>query len=347
MKIRFGLCLLPLLIPAGCTTNESVSSAKIAPTTPQTFAMLPDAAPLPGVRGADLVQTSQIAYAGASPAASSPDLVRSGSVEVVKVSNNADVDRLIASYAQSYEVPEALVRRVVKRESNFRPEARNGPYMGLMQILPATARSMGFEGPNQALLNAETNLKYAVKYLKGAYMVAGGDHDQAVRNYARGYYFDAKRKGLLEEAGLKRSRMPNPVGPAQEPEIVLASAAFDAKPKPATPVIPMPETSAMAERWDAGITAVKSTETKGEPAAVATAALAKSEEIPVTPAQVAVVPTSATAADIRAAQPPASGGEMAMGEQPVQGAREASGASGKGGRVGHASSPEASSSRMR
>ncbi len=37
-----------------------------------------------------------------------------------------DVDRLMAKYAALYEVPEALVRRVVKRESNFNPKARNG-----------------------------------------------------------------------------------------------------------------------------------------------------------------------------------------------------------------------------
>ncbi|WP_435371409.1 transglycosylase SLT domain-containing protein [Mesorhizobium liriopis] len=346
MKIRFGLCLLPLLIPAGCTTNESASSAKLTPTPPQTFAMLPDAAPLPGVRSSEVAQAApvaatQMAYAGASPAASSPDLVRSGSVEVVKQSNNAQVDQLIASYAQSYEVPESLVRRVVKRESNFRPEARNGPYWGLMQILPATARSMGFSGPSNGLLDAETNLKYAVKYLKGAYMVAGGDHDQAVRNYARGYYFDAKRKGMLEAAGLKRSRMPNPVGPAQEPEIVLASAAFDAKPKPATPAIPMPQTSAMAERWDAGIAAVKSEET-AEPAATATAALANQTEIPVTPAKVDVIPTSAGSAPVQATVANTTTESVAeavvapetVAATPV--AAEANPSStGKGGRVGH------------
>ena len=67
-----------------------------------------------------------------------------------------------------------------------------------MQILPSTARSMGYQGANTGLLDAETNLKYAVKYLRGAYLVADKNHDQAVRLYARGYYFDAKRKGMLD-----------------------------------------------------------------------------------------------------------------------------------------------------
>ncbi|MEW9806649.1 transglycosylase SLT domain-containing protein [Mesorhizobium marinum] len=123
-----------------------------------------------------------------------------------------EVDRLIAKYAAHYEVPESLVRRVVKRESNFNPRARNGPYWGLMQILPQTAKGMGYKGTAQGLLDAETNLKYAVKYLRGAYLVADGNHDQAVRFYARGYYYDAKRKGLLDETGLGRDRKRKRIG---------------------------------------------------------------------------------------------------------------------------------------
>ena len=47
----------------------------------------------------------------------------------------------------------------------------------------------------------------AVKYLRGAWMVADGNPDLAVRFYARGYYYDAKRKGLLDETGLGRDRV--------------------------------------------------------------------------------------------------------------------------------------------
>jgi len=109
---------------------------------------------------------------------------------------------LINKYADHYEVPRQLVHRVVIRESTHRPKAINRPYYGLMQILPATARSMGFRGEPKDLLDAETNLKYAVKYLRGAYMVAGGDQTAAVQWYARGYYYEAKKLGLLEETGL-------------------------------------------------------------------------------------------------------------------------------------------------
>ncbi len=75
-----------------------------------------------------------------------------------------------------------------------------------MQILPQTAKGMGYQGTAQGLLDAETNLKFAVKYLRGAWLVADGDHDRAVLFYARGYYYDAKRRGLLDETGLGKDR---------------------------------------------------------------------------------------------------------------------------------------------
>lgn len=114
-----------------------------------------------------------------------------------------ELRRLIHKYAVQYDVPEALVHRVVIRESRHRPGARNGPYYGLMQILPATARGLGYHGSPAGLLDAETNLKYGVKYLRGAYMVADGNFDNSVKWYSRGYYYEAKRKGLLEATGLR------------------------------------------------------------------------------------------------------------------------------------------------
>ena len=109
----------------------------------------------------------------------------------------------INHWADHYDVPVELVQRIVIRESRHRPGARNGPYYGLMQILPQTARTMGYRGPDSGLLDADTNLRWGVKYLRGAWLVADGDPDAAVGWYARGYYYEAKRRGLLEETGLR------------------------------------------------------------------------------------------------------------------------------------------------
>lgn len=113
-----------------------------------------------------------------------------------------ELRRQINKWADHYEVPRALVHRVVIRESTHRPWARNGPYYGLMQIHPKTARGMGYRGSAKGLLDADTNLKYAVKYLRGAWLVSDGSYDKAVGWYARGYYYEAKRRGLLKETGL-------------------------------------------------------------------------------------------------------------------------------------------------
>jgi len=133
-------------------------------------------------------------------AAPAPMAVRTATADV---SGPAHLDPLIAKYSAQYNVPESLIRRVIVRESRYNPKARNGPYYGLMQISYATAQSMGYRGPASGLLDADTNLRYAVKYLSGAYLVGNNNHDQAVRNYSRGYYYDAKAKGLLDEVGLR------------------------------------------------------------------------------------------------------------------------------------------------
>jgi soluble lytic murein transglycosylase-like protein len=110
---------------------------------------------------------------------------------------------LIRKYAAVHGIPESLLHRVIQRESGYNPAARNGPYYGLMQILPQTARTMGYRGSPEGLLDAETNLIYAGRYLRGAWLVSGGNEAEAVGWYARGYYYEAKRLGLLEETGLR------------------------------------------------------------------------------------------------------------------------------------------------
>ena len=113
------------------------------------------------------------------------------------------IRKLVNKYADHYQVPRPLVHKVIQRESDYRPRARNGPYYGMMQILPATARGMGFAGRDSDLLDAETNLHFAVKYLRGAWMVSDGDMDKAVMWYAKGYYYEARNRCLLVETELR------------------------------------------------------------------------------------------------------------------------------------------------
>lgn len=137
-------------------------------------------------------------------------------------------DALIAKHAAANGVPESLVRRVIIRESRFRPGVVSKGNYGIMQIKPATARSMGYTGSPSGLLDADTNMTYAVKYLAGAYKVAGGNHDRAVSYYARGYYYAAKRQrgGVIQAAT------------APQPNIFQTSAA---------PTAPASDTNAAAK----------------------------------------------------------------------------------------------------
>lgn len=156
---------------------------------------------MPPRRLAVLASLVLIAAAGCSgPKTAAPEAEVS---RALHPNETPELRALINATARRHGIPPELVQRVVIRESTHRPEARNGPYYGLMQILPQTARTMGYQGGPEGLLDAATNLEYGVKYLRGAWLVADGDHDRAVSWYARGYYYEAKRKGLLEETGLR------------------------------------------------------------------------------------------------------------------------------------------------
>ncbi len=113
------------------------------------------------------------------------------------------VRKLVNKWADHYDIPRSLLHRVIQRESDYRADARNGPYYGMMQILPATAGTMGFRGRPNDLLDANTNLKYAGKYLRGAWLLSRGSEAQAVQWYAKGYYYEARNRCMLRETGLR------------------------------------------------------------------------------------------------------------------------------------------------
>jgi soluble lytic murein transglycosylase-like protein len=112
------------------------------------------------------------------------------------LAGRGQIDAWVSYHAKLNHVPEALVHRIIVRESKYNPRAvGSGGAMGLMQIKTATARGVGYTGGPAGLLDAETNLTYGIKYLAGAWRVSGGSHDRAVSHYARGYYYEAKRQG--------------------------------------------------------------------------------------------------------------------------------------------------------
>ena len=141
--------------------------------------------------------------------------------------HSAELDAAIIRAAKRHGVPEHLVRRIVMRESRYNPRARNHSFWGLMQISYPTARSMGFKGTPEQLLNPVTNLAYAVPYLANAFVAAGKREDAAVRLYASGYYATAKSRGILGALRTADSAPLNgvPDEPISEPAAAAVASA--------------------------------------------------------------------------------------------------------------------------
>jgi soluble lytic murein transglycosylase-like protein len=198
---------------AAVAAGPSVSPAEpasMAAAAPDLSKVFPAAPKLPAADTVQVASIEPISYTGpvpiylAPPQApiSGPFSSRNAFGATTAPHGRSDVEKLIEKYSALYEVPVELVRHVVNRESTFNPRAYNHGHWGLMQIKHQTARGMGYDGPASGLFDAETNLKYAVKYLRGAWLVAGRDQKRADWLYQTGYYYEAKRKGMLEETGL-------------------------------------------------------------------------------------------------------------------------------------------------
>ncbi|HWV54801.1 transglycosylase SLT domain-containing protein [Pseudorhodoplanes sp.] len=132
---------------------------------------------------------------------------------------NEAYSALVHSHAAAHGLPPSLVHRVIMRESRYNPRAVSKGNYGMMQIRLGTARAMGYTGSAAGLLDPNTNMTYAVKYLAGAYRAAGGNHDRAVALYARGYHDVARRQGSSAVALANGRRMAPAYATVQAPAI--------------------------------------------------------------------------------------------------------------------------------
>lgn len=123
-----------------------------------------------------------------APAAMEAPPVPGGMLRVKPVGERDDIVALIEREAGRVGVPPEVAEAVAHTESRFNPRAVGADgEIGLMQILPSTARMLGFAGTTGDLAVPETNVHYGVTYLAQAWRLAGRDLCTAVMKYRAGH----------------------------------------------------------------------------------------------------------------------------------------------------------------
>ncbi len=161
----------------------------------------------PGKNARLVLQSSPaVGWPDATGGDASPDAAAHRTVAVMNASPAyLAVQGSLAAASSSYGVDNRLLKAVVAAESAFNPNAvSHKGAVGLMQIMPATARRYGVQpepglSVTSQLTNPELNIQTGTRYLADLLRLFGGETELAVAAYNAG-------EGAVMRAG---NRIPN------------------------------------------------------------------------------------------------------------------------------------------
>ncbi|MEN3793614.1 lytic transglycosylase domain-containing protein [Fulvimarina sp. MAC3] len=169
----------------------ALAAMSLSACVPNSASILESAVPTPTGRPADAPSQVAVAAIGDEKVFQRDREIAAREVsqaaEKGTVSGSAAIDALIEKHAEENGLPVEMAYGFVRVESRYNPKAKGAGVYGLSQIKPATARAMGFSGSAGDLFDADTNLRYGMKYLKGAWDKAGHDVCRTAMKYKGGH----------------------------------------------------------------------------------------------------------------------------------------------------------------